>query len=192
MSVNLALSFAYGGFKTLLIDGDVRRGVQHRVLGHDYRPGLTDVLAESAPARDAVRQTEYANLSLIPSGTRMHRGPELLVSRQMRDLLDQLKARFGIIIVDSPPVAAGIDPLVLATATGNLLLVLRSGTTDVSLAVNRLDVIDTLPVRLVGAVLNDVRGGDGFHDYTYDLTGYPPLDRPPDVDGPLRILGGRS
>ena len=113
----------------------------------------------------------------------------------MHELMARLRAAYGVIIVDSPPLAAGVDPLVLGTVTGNLLVVLRSEVTDLPLALAKLDVVDALPVRPMGAVLNDVRGGRAFRYYRYDLSSYPQPEEVP--AGPKRdswrnILGGRS
>src|ERR1043166_5709857 len=194
-SVNLALSFAYAGYKTLLIDGDVRRGTQHRVVDAAPEPGLTDVLAGQAAAEAAVQQTGYPNLSILSCGTRMYRSPELLLLPTLRETIARMRTTYQIIIVDSPPLVAGIDPLVLATVTGNLLVVLRSEATDLELAAAKLSVADTLPVRTIGAVLNCVRGHGAFRYYTYDLADYAEPD--PAVaatrrDGWRHILGGRS
>lgn len=193
VSVNLALSFAYAGYRTLLIDGDVRRGNQHTVVGAKAGPGLTDLLSEQATLDQAVQNTNYSNLSFIGSGTRMYRAPELLLLPALRELVARAQSRFGVVIVDSPPLAAGVDPLVLATATGNLLLVLRAEATDLSLALAKLDVADSLPVRTIGAVLNCVRGDGAFRHYTYDLTGYEEPDALAGVkrEGWRHILGGR-
>lgn len=190
VSVNLALSFADAGYQTLLIDGDVRRGAQHWVLETPRKPGLTDVLAGKAPLEAALRETSYPGLSFLSAGTRMHRAPELLLSQKMRDLMGRLRAGYGIIIVDSAPLAAGVDPLVLATLTGNLMLVLRAGTTDLKLAASKLHVMDALPVRTIGAVLNDVRPGGAYRYYTYDLAGYEEVDE--ERSGRPGILGGRE
>ena len=195
VSVNLAMSFAYAGYKTLLIDGDVRRGTQHRVLEARAEPGLTDVLAGHNPAEAAVQQTGYPNLWFLGCGTRMYRSPELLLLPALRESLARFRSAYQVIIMDSPPLVAGIDPLVLATATGNLLLVLRSEATDLELATAKLEVAETLPVRTIGAVLNCVRGNGAFRYYSYDLAGYAEPD--PAVaagrrDGWRHILGGRS
>ena len=87
-----------------------------------------------------------------------------------------LPERYPIIIVDSPPLAVGIDPCVLATMTGHLLLVLRPGVTDLEMAETKLEVLETLPVQTMGAVLNDVRPGGAYRYYTYDVDGYEVLD----------------
>ncbi|HEX6991816.1 MAG TPA: polysaccharide biosynthesis tyrosine autokinase, partial [Gemmatimonadales bacterium] len=125
VSSNLALSFAEAGYRTLLIDGDIRRGELHRMFSIDRRPGLLDHLSGQGSLDDVLRATTHQNLSVIACGTRHHHGPELLGSAAMRDMMAALKSRFNVIIVDSPPLGAGIDPFVLGTATGNMLLVLR-------------------------------------------------------------------
>ena len=172
VSVNLALSFAHAGYRTLLIDGDVRRGAQHRVLDLAWHAGLTDVLAGRTTLENAVRETSFTGLSFLGSGMRTQRAPELLLSPKLKEVMDTLGQQFQVIIVDSPPLAAGVDPVVLASATQNLVLVLRSGKTDLPLALSKLEVLDSLQVNTIGAVLNDVRGGGAFKYYEYDPTDY--------------------
>jgi Mrp family chromosome partitioning ATPase len=75
------------------------------------------------------------------------------------------------VLVDSPPLGAGVDPFVLGAATGNLLLVVRSGETDRHLAEAKLSLVHRLPIRLLGAVLNDVRATGSYRYYRY-LYGY--------------------
>ncbi|HET6922684.1 MAG TPA: polysaccharide biosynthesis tyrosine autokinase, partial [Anaeromyxobacteraceae bacterium] len=195
VSANLALSFAHAGYETLLIDGDLRRGNQHGVLGERSRPGLTDLLAGQATADTAIRETRFAGLSLLPTGTRMMRAPELLLSPDLNTLIGRFRERYSVVIVDSPPLAAGVDPIVLGTATRDLLLVLRSGATDLALTISKLEVLETLPLRVLGAVLNDVRASGAFRYYTYDVTGYVQPDpgfAAVGPDGQTRFLGGRS
>jgi capsular exopolysaccharide synthesis family protein len=190
VSANLALAFADAGYRTLLIDGDTRRGGQHNLFDVPRLPGLTDVLAGRAPVERALQPTKLSGLTLLPCGTRMHRGPELLLSPLMRELMQKLRTTYSIIIVDSPPLAAGADPIVLSTVTGNMMLVLRAGTTDLALAEAHLDALDTLPVRILGAVLNDVRSGPAYRYHTYYLSA---PEREEDertlVEAPPRVVG---
>jgi tyrosine-protein kinase Etk/Wzc len=178
IATNLALAFADAGHRTLLIDGDVRRGELHRALGVSRRPGLTDYLNGQAEP-DRVRQrTSYERLAFIGAGTRMHQGPELLSSVLMTQLLLGMRGAYDVILLDSPPLAAGVDPYVLGTASGNLLLVLRPGVTDRELAEAKLDMLDRLPIRVLGAVLNDVRpqGTYRHYGYQYYVEGYETRD----------------
>ena len=167
---NLALSFAEAGYKVLLIDGDIRRGELHRKFTVDRQPGLLDYLGGSATVPEILRPTSHAGLTLIPCGTRLHLGPEMLGSARMSELMAQLKTAFNVILVDSPPLGAGIDPFVLGAATGHMVLVLRSGETDRAMAEEKLKLVDRLPIRLLGAVLNDVdtkQSGYKYYSYVY-------------------------
>ena len=89
-------------------------------------------------------------------------------SPAMRQLLTQLRSRVSVILVDSPPLTAGVDPYILGTVTGNMVLVLRTGRTDRSLAEAKLDMLDRLPVRVLGAVLNGVQDkANVYRHYSY-------------------------
>lgn len=171
VSSNLALAFADLGYRTLLIDGDIRRGQLHRLLGITRVPGLTDYLAGRATIEQIVQPTPFESLHLVPGGTRMQTGPELLGSAAMSALVRELRTRYEVILVDSPPLGAGVDPFLLSTLTGNALLVLRNGRTDREFAQTKLDLLDRLPVRLLGAVLNDVPATGAYRYYSY-LPGY--------------------
>jgi capsular exopolysaccharide synthesis family protein len=165
VSSNLALSFAEAGYRTLLIDGDTRRGELHRTFGTDRRPGLLDHLASDMPWEDGLRTTSHPKLTLMPAGSRHRNAPELMGSRRMHELMAALRGRFEVILIDSPPLAAGIDPFVLGTITGNLMMVVRAGATERDLAEAKLAIVDRLPIRLVGAVMNDVRSTMSEYKY---------------------------
>jgi capsular exopolysaccharide synthesis family protein len=185
---NLALAFADAGFRTLLVDGDVRRGRLHHTLAVARRPGLTELLEGSVTWDQVLQSTRYNNLSFIACGLRSQAGPALLSSVTMARLLDGVRSRYEAIIVDSPPLAAGADALALATVTGSLLLVLRAGVSDRELTETKLGVLTHLPVRLLGAVLNDVRPGGAYRYYSYYLEGYEMHDEPAVAEA--RILRG--
>ncbi len=165
VSANLAMSFAEAGYQTVLVDGDTRRGELHRVFGGERTPGLLDHLDGTASLETTLRQTSHPGLAFMPCGTRSSRGPELLSSASMVELIRGLKARYQVVLVDSPPLAAGIDPFVLSTVTGNVVTVLRSGETDRELAKAKLHLMDRLPTRMLGAILNHVDFGVGSYKY---------------------------
>ena len=170
---NLALAFADVGYRTLLIDGDVRRGALHRTVAASRKPGLTDFLNGQASRPEIIQETEYRSLFFIGAGTRTAGASELLGSEQMTQLLASLcsVSQMNAIIVDSPPLGAGVDAFTLGTLTGNLLVVLRLGLSDRELAEAKLDVLDRLPVRVLGAILNDAPTGSGYY-HSYYLQGY--------------------
>ncbi len=174
LSSNLALTFGDAGYKTVVIDGDVRRGALHRVLGAARTPGLTELLAGSASVDQVIQPTQYPAVSFIGSGSRQHSSPELLGSPAMNELLGALRRRFHVILMDSPPLGAGIDPYVLGAATGNLVVVLRTGSTDRALTRARLEMLDRLPIRVLGAILNDIPpSGAYYYNYYYSYSYVP-------------------
>ena len=116
ISANLAMSFADAGFRTALVDGDTRRGVLHELFALSGKPGLTDYLAETASLPEVLRRTNHDLLSVIPSGTRKRRSPELLTSAKLPELVAQLRRTHDVVIFDTPPLAAGVDGYSIASA----------------------------------------------------------------------------
>jgi polysaccharide biosynthesis transport protein len=177
VSANLASALADSGYRTLIVDGDIRRGALHEIFAPcDQSPGLIDYLAGEATLSDVVRPTQqHVNLSILPGGTRRRHGPELLASERMTTMVRELRAQFDAIIVDTAPLGAGIDPFAIGTATGNMVIVLRAGETDRKLAQAKLNVLDRMPIRLIGSILNDIGDLPQFKYYYY-LEGYRALE----------------
>jgi len=188
---NLAVSFALAGHRVLLIDGDIRRGALHSSFGLPQRPGLSEVLVGEATHADALRPTQHPNLTLLPCGVRSRRAPELLASAAMADLLAQLRGTFDVIVVDSPPLSAGIDASTLGMATGALVFVIRAGRTNMRLAQAKLSEVDKLPIYVPGAVLNGItpKGIYGYYSYDY---GYAANDGEEEGAEPELAIAGSS
>jgi capsular exopolysaccharide synthesis family protein len=170
VSSNLALAFAGAGHRTLLIDGDVRRGTLHSTFGLPVTPGLVEYLSNGSGLESVVRSTSSQNLFLLPRGTRANRAPELLVSDRMNALIQVAQQQFDVVIIDSPPFVAGVDAYALAAATGNILVVLRQGMSDRKLAAAKLAIVDRLPIRFLGAVINGVPAGGMYRYYGTDYS----------------------
>ena len=189
ISSNLAVAFAEVGRRTILIDGDTRRGDAHRLLGKERVPGLVDYLRQRS-GHDIIQRTDIENLDFIPCGSRGSSTPELLASARLAHFMGTLKRSYDVIIVDCPPLAAGGDAVILGSLVGNMALVLRTGSTDKQLAQAKLDQVQRLPIRLLGAILNDVdptKGYDAYYYTTY-LPDYAPI--PEGDDDGVRLLSG--
>ena len=169
---NLAVAFGESGSSTVLIDGDVRRGRLHRVLNASRKPGLTDYLAGHAALDEIVRATSYPGVSLVTCGTRDPKGPHLLGTAAMARFVTSLRTRYAVVLVDSPPLGAGVDAYLLGMVTGSILLVVRTGRTDRELTEAKLDVIDRLPIRILGAVVNDVQPLGPYRYYSNYMPEY--------------------
>ena len=181
VSANLAMAFGSIGRRTLLVDGDTRRGDSHELFGLRRKPGLTEFLATRAKATAHAQQSSHENLWVLTSGSRSSASPELLNSRRMQDLLAAAKRHFDVIIIDSPPLSAGADAFVLAAHAGSLVVVLRSGSTNKALTMVKMESLLRLPVRILGAVLNDFVPSLLFGNYRYYgsyIDGYEATDEP--------------
>jgi polysaccharide biosynthesis transport protein len=168
VSSNLAIAFAAAGHRTLLIDGDVRRGALHGTFDIPVTPGLVEYLSNGVGIDTVVRSTATENLFLLPRGTRANRAPELLVSDRMAALIQIARQQFDVVIIDSPPFIAGVDAYALAAAAGNILVVLRQGVSDRKLAAAKMSIVDRLPIRFLGAVINGVSAGGMYKYYGTD------------------------
>ena len=176
VTMNLGLSFARMGYRTLICDADVRRGRLHRSLGLDRRPGLMDYLVGSCGVEQALRSTSHPGLDLLPCGVRKENAPELLATERMRRLFADVRQRYQVVLFDTPPLGAGVDPLVLAVAAGSLLVVFRAGTSLRTLTEQRMQHLGRMPVRILGAVMNDVPPSDSFPYYYTYLSDYSPTE----------------
>jgi len=168
VSSNLAIAFASAGHRTLLIDGDVRRGGLHGTFDIPVTPGLVEYLSNGVGLDAVVKSTATENLFLLPRGARASRAPELLVSDRMAGLIQIARQQFDVVIIDSPPFIAGVDAYALAAAAGNILVVLRQGVSDRKLAAAKLSIVDRLPIRFLGAVINGVSAGGTYRYYGTD------------------------
>jgi succinoglycan biosynthesis transport protein ExoP len=174
VSANLALSFAAAGLQTVLMDADLRRGNLHARFGVEPSPGLVDWLEGRCTLDAVLRTTTDRNLTMVPRGSFDPDAHELLLGDRIQKLMAELRQRFAAVLVDSPPLGAGVDPLALGSAAGNLLFVLRAGQTDRHLAKAHVKVLSRLPIRVVGTVLNAVPDTGGYQYYGYmdsDLRG---------------------
>lgn len=168
---NLAMSFADAGFRTLLVDGDTRRGALHEMFGLSRTAGLTDFLAGDVDQRAIIHATGHDNLFLVPTGNLRRRSPELLTSPALGRLVADLRASWDVLIFDTPPFAAGIDGYAIAAATGSLLVVLRIGQTERRMAAAKLLLVDRLPINVIGSVLN-AAPTEGEYEYYGYVSGY--------------------
>ncbi|HEX9085490.1 MAG TPA: polysaccharide biosynthesis tyrosine autokinase, partial [Gemmatimonadaceae bacterium] len=180
VSSNLALAFASAGHRTLLIDGDLRCGTLHSTFDIQVTPGLVEYLSNGTSVDAVVKSTSSENLFLLPRGTRAAKAPELLVSAKMSALIEMARQRFDVVIIDSPPFIAGVDAYALGAVAGNILIVLRQGASDRKLAAAKLTVLDRLPIRILGAVINGIPGGGMYRYYGTDYS----------HSGSLRTPGG--
>ena len=168
ISSNLAAVIAMTGTRVLLIDCDLRRPTQHKLFVRENIHGLTDVL-EGMPLKDAVWDTPVPNLDLIVAGPHPANPAELLGSEKMIALLDSITG-YDMIVLDSPPVSAVADPLILSRMVDGVVMTVRSNQTQKNQVIHCSSRLHEMEANILGAIVNrlDVRrSGYGYY-YYYD------------------------
>lgn len=154
-SANLAVVFAQEGKRVLLVDADMRKPTTHYTFHMGNTQGLSSVLTRQIEAETAIRKTEVERLDLLTCGPIPPNPAELLASKSMDALIEQLKETYDIIIFDAPPVLSVTDGQILASKCEGTILVVNSGTTEKEMALKAKEAIASSNSRLIGAVLNN-------------------------------------
>jgi capsular exopolysaccharide synthesis family protein len=155
VAANLAVTMAQAGKRVLLVDADLRRPSLHRLFGLSNRHGLTDLLLnERRAVEDLALDTHVPGLQVLPSGPQPPNPSEALGSRRMRQVLEEMRRIADVVILDSPPLLAVADGLVLSATTDAAILVVRSGATRRTLAQRAKEQLDRVEARLLGIVVN--------------------------------------
>ncbi|EPK7334430.1 polysaccharide biosynthesis tyrosine autokinase [Acinetobacter baumannii] len=168
ISTNLATIFAQGNKRVLLIDADMRRGYMHKYFDVDVKPGLSELLSGQADLQKVLHKTQVANLDVITRGKSPTNPSEILSSNQFKELLEQLQSQYDHIIIDTPPVLAVIDGIIISQYTGVNLIVARyakSQMKELELTVNRFEQAG---VKVNGFILNDIQRASAGYGYGYN------------------------
>lgn len=174
ISTNLAAIFAQGNKRVLLIDADIRRGYLHKYFSHDTSPGLTEYLASQSTLEQCiVHSNTVNNLDFLPRGKNHNHASEMLNSDRFSELLEQLSQQYDHIIIDTPPILAVTDGIIISQFAGVNLVVARYAKTqmkELELTINRFEQAGS---KVNGIILNDVRatiGGNYGYNYAYAYT----------------------
>lgn len=151
---NLAVVFAQQGKKTLLVDSDLRKPTMHHTFNVNNTMGFTSVLTKQATLEEAVKQTDVKNLYVLTSGPIPPNPAELLSSKSMEQLVEEMKQNFEIVLFDTPPLMAVADPQILSNQCDGSILVVYSGRTETEQALKAKELLASAKSKLLGAVLN--------------------------------------
>lgn len=165
--VNLAITIAQTGKKTLLIDSDLRRPVIHSIFGTDKGQGLSNCIIGKSELMDVVQATEINNLHILPCGTLPPNPSELLASNSMKQLLERMKENFEMVLFDSPPIIAVTDAAVLSSILDGVILVYRFRQTNRNAAKRAFELMKSVDAPLLGAILNNVQVESMYGSYYY-------------------------
>lgn len=171
-AANLGISLASAGSRVLLVDADLRRPTLHKILGLwsgiEDGVGLTDALMNGKAWEAVVQPTPVPNLSFMASGSTAPNPAELLSSKRMKGLLEELQEHFDLVIFDSPPVISVADAAIIASRVDGTILVSRSGFIPRHLCLQAKNALESVHAKIIGCVLNGVQTQhQPYHYYDY-------------------------
>ncbi len=169
---NLGVAMAQAGQRVLIIDADLRRPVQHEIFDLDRdTEGLSAVLAGQMNIENAIERTDVENLEVLTCGPNVPNPSEVLHRTSHSQILEKLLSTYDRILIDSPPVAAAADALILAALCDVTILVLRAGVSTRKITLHCQEALAGVNARIVGIVVNSVSHGKGHCGY-YSSPGY--------------------
>lgn len=163
--VNLAYTFAKGGYTTLIVDADLRRPSQHRIFNVENETGLSDYLTTEISLEEVVQLTKIDNLYLMTSGRLPSDAVGVLNSQRMVELIEEVKGRFDIVFFDSPPILGVSDASVLSSAMDLTIVVVQHRRFPRAMLQRVKGAITNVGGNILGVVLNNV---DVRHDQHYE------------------------
>jgi capsular exopolysaccharide synthesis family protein len=162
-AANLALSMAQQGLRVLLVDCDLRRPRLHAFFGYARQPGIVDVLLGQAELHSTIRQIDIEDgpagptpLHLLTAGKEVSGTAEVIGSPAMRDLLQQVRGTYDLVILDAPPLGVASEAVVLGVLSDATLVVARATVTQKAALAEAVADLRRLRVPLAGIVINDL------------------------------------
>ncbi len=190
ISHNIAISFAVDGNRTLLVDGDLRRPVLHKIFRIDNASGLSNYLTSNVSLDSVLRETSVENLTIVTSGPVSPNPGEILGSERMRQFFKEVRERFDRIIIDCPPLTGIGDGYVVGSQMGQVIMVIASGKTPVDLIKHTHKQLEKAGTKIIGIILSMVDmekeryGGYTKHYYHTYTRYYNPNQMPPPAAPP--------
>ena len=171
-SIYLGSIMAQSGQRVLLVDTDLRRPRMHKSLGVSRATGLTNLIMHEVTVDDVVKTTDIPNLYVLPCGPTPPNPAELLLTKRFKEVLELLQARFDFILLDSPPLLAVTDAVILARLSDGVVLIAQAGKTATDDARQAASQLRDVDAPILGVILNDMDISDKRYGYYYYQYGY--------------------
>jgi len=172
---NLATVFAQSQRKVAIIDADMRRPKQHKLFHQSNSSGLTNALMQrEVNVEGLLRSTGVRNVSLLTTGALPPNPAELIESNKMKQVLQKIQELVDVVIIDTPPVTAVTDSVIMASRVDGVILVVRPGITKLGATKHTHEQLQRVGANVIGVVLNDTehRGSHYSHYYKGYYNGY--------------------
>ncbi len=168
---NLAITMAQAGQKTLILDCDFRKPMQHQIFEIEQKPGLISLIAGEATVEQVTFATKIENLDIIATGPNVPNPSEILNSKKFTQVLEMLSKRYDRIVIDAPPVMPVTDSRILAALCSITIIVLRADSSTRRASLHARDGLRSVGAKVLGVIVNDVPKSKGRYGY-YSGYGY--------------------
>ena len=169
ISTNLAATFATQGKKVLLVDTDMRKPTIHKILKMKNNEGLSSLItSKEATIFEYIKKTEFENMYVLTSGATPPNPAELISSKRMEQLIEEMEQAFDLVIFDTPPVLAVADSQIMAGKVDGTLFVLRKGVDTKEQIQSANERMESVNANVLGAIYNRIEpSDDAYYYYEY-------------------------
>ena len=164
---NLAVTMASSGKRVVIVDCDLRKPTIHKMFSMSNSKGLTNILVQNREIEESVITTNIPNLYVIPSGPLPPNPSELLGSKNMKEILNELTNSFDMVLIDTPPVLYISDAQILSALSQGTIIVISYGKSEKIALLNAKEKIEKVGGKILGVVINkipDISNGS-YSDY---------------------------
>lgn len=163
-SANLAVVFAQAGRRVLLVDADMRKATVHKIFGLSNEVGLSNLVSGQQSASSVIQPSGVDNLSVMTAGPTPPNPAELLNSRRMNVVIEELYQMFDLIVFDLPPLMTVADGLIMASKTYGTVVVIREGVTRKDSIIEAKNRLIQAKARILGVIYN---GAEQMNESSY-------------------------
>ncbi|HAS80289.1 MAG TPA: capsular biosynthesis protein [Fusobacteriaceae bacterium] len=173
VSANYAMSVAMSGEKVLIVDCDIRRPRAHSSFGIEVNKGLGEILLEKESLEDVILKDIEPNLDILPSTHLNHNVTELFLGNRMKNLLLELRKRYDLIVLDTPPLVISTDAVILSEYSDGVVYVCGYDMVSKKQLVQSRKILDRAKANIYGVVVNKIDkdgysyGNYGYYNYNY-------------------------
>lgn len=173
VSANYAMSVAMSGEKVLIVDCDIRRPRAHSSFGIEVNKGLGEILLEKENLEDVILKDIEPNLDILPSTHLNHNVTELFLGNRMKNLLLELRKRYDLIVLDTPPLVISTDAVILSEYSDGVVYVCGYDMVSKKQLIQSRKILDRAKANIYGVVVNKIDkngysyGNYGYYNYNY-------------------------
>lgn len=162
---NMAVSFSQLEYKVLVIDADLRKPRLHKIFNARNVSGLSGYLTGKVYLKDAYHKTSIENIWLLPSGLIPPNPSELLNSKKMKDMMENVKNGFDVILIDTPPVLAVVDAVIIASQADSTVFIVQAGKSTYQVFYKAVEELRRVNAKIIGILFNEMKMSRGEYPY---------------------------